>query len=47
MLYNQLVSPVQLAQLLGHANTQMVYDVYVNYLEKQFDNFDNSIVVYK
>ena len=47
MLYNQLVSPVQLAQLLGHANTQMVYDVYVNYLDKQFDNFDNSIVVYK
>lgn len=47
MLYNELVSPVQLAQLLGHANTQMVYDVYVSYLDKQLDNFDNSIVVYK
>jgi len=40
MLYNELVSPVQLAQLLGHANTKMVYDVYVNY-------FDKSIQIYK
>ena len=46
MLYNDLIVPVKLAQLLGHANTQMVYDVYVNYLEKQFDNFDKSIQVY-
>jgi len=47
MLYNDLIVPVKLAQLLGHANTQMVYDVYVNYLDKQFDNFDNSIEVYR
>ncbi|WP_457744109.1 tyrosine-type recombinase/integrase [Sulfurimonas sp.] len=47
MLYNELVSPVQLAQLLGHANTKMVYDVYVNYLDKKFDNFDKSIKIYK
>jgi integrase len=47
MLYNELVSPVQLAQLLGHANTKMVYDVYVNYLDKKFDNFDKSIQIYK
>lgn len=47
MLYNQLVSPVQLAQLLGHANTQMVYDVYVNYLDSFNVNFDRSIEIYK
>ena len=47
MLYNDLIVPVKLAQLLGHANTQMVYDVYVNYLDKQFDDFDKSIEVYQ
>lgn len=44
MLYNNLVTPVQLAQLLGHANTQMVFDVYVNYLD---NDFDRSINIYK
>ena len=47
MLYNNLVTPVQLAQLLGHANTQMVYDVYVNYIDRFNDNFDLSISIYK
>ena len=47
MLYNDLIVPVKLAQLLGHANTQMLYDVYVNYLDKQFDNFDKSIEIYQ
>ena len=47
MLYNNLVTPVQLAQLLGHSNTQMVYDVYVNYIDKYNDNFDLSINIYK
>ncbi len=47
MLYNNLVTPVQLAQLLGHANTQMVYDVYVSYIEKQYAKFDRSISIYK
>lgn len=46
MLYNNLVTPVQLAQLLGHANTQMVFDVYVNYIDKFNDNFDRSINIY-
>jgi len=41
MLYRNLVTPVQLAQLLGHASTQMVYDVYVNY-----SDFDRSIEIY-
>lgn len=47
MLYNDLVTPVQLAQLLGHANTQMVYDVYVNYLDSFNTNFDRSISIYR
>jgi len=47
MLYNSLVTPVQLAQLLGHSNTQMVYDVYVNYIDSFNINFDRSINIYK
>jgi integrase len=47
MLYNNLVTPVQLSQLLGHANTQMVYDVYVNYLDLNYKNFDRSISIYQ
>jgi len=47
MLYNDLVTPVQLAQLLGHANTQMVFDVYVNYLDSFNKDFDRSISIYK
>ncbi|MGE4419736.1 MAG: tyrosine-type recombinase/integrase [Sulfurimonas sp.] len=47
MLYNDLVSPVQLAQLLGHANTQMVYEVYVNYIESNYKDFDRSMSIYK
>ncbi len=47
MLYNNLVTPVQLAQLLGHANTQMVFDVYVNYLDNFNVNFDRSIQIYR
>ncbi len=46
MIYNNLVTPVQLDQLLGHANTQMLYDVYVNYLDTFNINFDRSISIY-
>ncbi|MFA6197329.1 MAG: hypothetical protein WC656_11885 [Sulfurimonas sp.] len=38
---------VQLAQLLGHANTQMVSDVYVNYLDSFNNDFDRFIKIYK
>ena len=47
MLYKDLITPVQLAQLLGHVNTQMVYDVYVSYIDKFNVNFDRSISIYK
>ena len=47
MLYNNLVTPVQLSQLLGHANTQMVFDVYVNYLDNINHKFNRSINIYQ
>lgn len=46
MLYRNLVTPVQLSQILGHANTQMVFDVYVAYLNISFESFDRSISIY-
>ena len=47
MLYRNLVSPVQLSQLLGHSSTQMVYDVYVKYVETNYKNFDRSMNIYR
>ncbi|WP_366755923.1 site-specific integrase [Sulfurimonas sp.] len=47
MLYKNLITPVQLAQLLGHSNAQMVYDVYVSYIDKFNVEFDRSISIYK
>jgi integrase len=47
MLHKELVTPVELAQLLGYANTQMIYDVYVTYLNRNLDDFDRSITVYE
>ncbi len=46
MLYRNLCSPAELAQLLGHSSTQMVYDVYVSYMERNFNDFDRSISIY-
>lgn len=47
MLYRNLVTPIQLAQLLGHANTEMVYNVYVNYIDSNYNDFDRSISIYR
>ncbi len=47
MLYNNLVTPLQLAQLLGHSSTQMVYEVYVKYIDSNYVDFDRSIAIYK
>lgn len=46
MLYRNLVTPVELAQLLGHSSTQMVFDVYVSYLDQNYKSFDRSISIY-
>ena len=46
MLYRQLCSPVELSQYLGHSSTQMIYDVYVSYIEGHFLSFKTDISVY-
>lgn len=46
MLYRELCSPVELSQYLGHTSIQMIYDVYVSYLQGHFKTFDKSISVY-
>lgn len=46
MLYRELCSPVELSQYLGHASIQMIYDVYVSYIQGHFTKFDKSISVY-
>lgn len=46
MLYQNLVTPVELAKLLGHSNPKMIYDVYVNYLNANLNNFDRNIQIY-
>lgn len=46
MLYRNAVTPVQLAQLLGHSSTKMIYEVYVKYLQSNLNDFDRSINVY-
>ena len=34
-------------QLLGHVNTEMVYKVYVAYLDQNYKTFDRTIDIYK
>lgn len=46
MLYSNLVTPPELAQILGHSSIQMVYDVYVSFINKKLVNFDRSITPY-
>lgn len=46
MLYKNLVTPLQLAQLLGHVNAKMVYEVYVNYIDSNYKDFDRNIEIY-
>jgi integrase len=46
MLYRNLVTPVELAQLLGHSSTEMVFNIYVAYLDQNYKTFDRSISIY-
>lgn len=46
MLYRNLVTPLQLAELLGHTSSEMVHNVYVCYLKEVNTKFDRSISVY-
>jgi integrase len=47
MLYRNLVTPVELAQLLGHSSTEMVFNIYVAYLDQNYKIFDRTIELYK
>ncbi|MCZ6157812.1 tyrosine-type recombinase/integrase [Campylobacter ureolyticus] len=46
MLYQNIVTPVELAKLLGHSNPKMIYDVYVNYLNSNLKDFNREIQIY-
>lgn len=47
MLYRNLVTSVELAQLLGHSSTEMVFNIYVSYLDQNYKTFDRTIELYK
>lgn len=47
MLYRNLVTPVELAQMLGHSSTEMVFNIYVAYLDQNYKTFDRTIELYK
>lgn len=46
LLYKNLLSPVELSKLLGHSSVKMVYDVYVNYLNTNYKNFNFKMDIY-
>jgi integrase len=46
MLYRNLCTPLELSQILGHTTTEMVYSVYVSYLDTHLEKFDRSISIY-
>ena len=46
MLYKELCTPVELSQYLGHSSVQMIYDVYVSYIQGHFTTFDKTISIY-
>ena len=46
MLKNNLVSPVMLASLLGHSTPKMIYNVYVNYVNQNLQDFNRDIKLY-
>ncbi|MDP3465337.1 MAG: site-specific integrase [Sulfuricurvum sp.] len=47
MLYGNFVTPVELSQLLGHSSTEMVFNIYVAYLDQNYKTFDRTIDIYK
>ena len=46
MLRRNLITPLELASLMGHSNTKMIYDVYVNYLNSNFSEFKRDVEIY-
>lgn len=46
MLSNNYVTPVRLASLLGHTTPKMIYNVYVNYLNQNLNDFNRDLSLY-
>lgn len=46
MLRRNLITPLELASLMGHSSTKMIYDVYVNYLNSNLSEFKRDIEIY-
>lgn len=46
MLRRNLITPLELASLMGHSNTKMIYDVYVNYINSNLSEFKRDIEIY-
>ncbi len=46
MLYQNLTTFIELAKLLGHSTTKMIYDVYVNYLNSNLKDFNRKMDLY-
>ena len=46
MLRKNLITPPELAALMGHTSVKMIYDVYVNYLNSNLSEFKRDIEIY-
>ena len=46
MLIRNLITPPELAALMGHSSIKMIYDVYVNYLNSNLSEFKRDIEIY-
>nr|WP_321434776.1 site-specific integrase [uncultured Campylobacter sp.] len=46
MLTNNYVTPVKLAALLGHSTPKMIYNVYVNFVNQNLQDFNRDLKLY-
>lgn len=46
MLSSNYVTPVRLAALLGHSTPKMIYNVYVNYINQNLNDFNRDLSLY-
>lgn len=47
VLLNSQLTPLELSKILGHSSCEMVYKVYVSYVENLKDDFSRDIQIYK
>lgn len=46
ILNQNLLTPLKLAKFLGHSTPKMIYDVYVNYLNSNLNDFNRNLNLY-